>query len=245
MRILPAHDLSERLIVVGMGGQDVDLARTLGELAISMQNQVDTESTLQSIVEGAVAIVPGTRWAGISLIQDHSVDARVPSDPLVAKLDTLQAELGEGPCLSALHEHRTVLIADMATEPRWPRFCEAAIELGARSLLSFQLFVTQQNLGALNLYGSEAEAFSEESVFTGELLAQHASVALFGAAAEDQFGDALTSRDVIGQAKGIIMERFNLEAFAAFDLLRRLSQESNEKLVDIARKVVKTRRDSR
>lgn len=219
----------------------VDLARELGELAIEMQNQVDTEATLQSIVDGAVAIVPGTRWAGISLIHGNAVEARVPSDPLVAKLDTLQSEVDEGPCLSALREHRTITINDMATETRWPRFCHAALELGVRSLLSFQLFVTQQNLGALNLYSVEAHAFSEDSEFTGQLLAQHASVALFGAAAEAQFDDALSSRDVIGQAKGIIMERFDLDAFAAFELLRTLSQQSNEKVVDIARKVIRTR----
>ncbi len=220
------------------------MASAMGRLAIEMQNQVDTEATLRSIVVGAVAIVPGTTWAGISLVHGNAVEARVPSDPLVAKLDTLQSEINEGPCLSALRERRTVLINDMATETRWPNFCEAAIEYGARSLLSFQLFVTSQNLGALNLYGDEAGAFSEDAVFTGELLAQHASVALFGAAAEAQFDDALSTRDVIGQAKGIIMERFDLEAFAAFDLLRKLSQESNQRLVDIARAVVKTRGNS-
>lgn len=225
-----------------VGGKSCnDLASAMGQLAIEMQNQVDIEATLQSIVAGAVKLVPGVTWAGISLVHGNTVEARVPSDPLVAKLDTLQSEVNEGPCLSALREHRTVLIKDMATEPRWPRFCDAAIGYGARSLLSFQLYVTSRNLGALNLYGDEAEAFPEDAVFTGELLAQHASVALFGSAAEAQFDDALSTRDVIGQAKGIIMERFDLEAFAAFDLLRKLSQESNERLVDVARQVVKTR----
>ncbi|CAM4228244.1 ANTAR domain protein [Mycobacterium basiliense] len=218
-----------------------DLAAKLGELAIEMQSQVDAEATLQSIVDSAVVMVPGARWAGISLIEGHQVEPRVPSDPLVTKLDTYQSEVNEGPCLSALREHRTVFIDDMATETRWPTFCQMAVELGARSLLSFQLFVTQRNLGALNLYGGEAGVFSEDSVFIGELLAQHASVALFGAAAQVQFGDALSSRDLIGQAKGIIMERFTVDAFAAFDLLRKLSQDSNEKLVDIARRIIQTR----
>lgn len=227
------------MTVSGRSGND--LASAMGQLAIEMQNQTDTETTLRSIVVGAVAMVPGTSWAGISLVDGNAVEPRVPSDPLVAKLDALQSEVNEGPCLSTLRERRTVLISDMATETRWPKFCEAAIEYGARSLLSFQLFVTSRNLGALNLYSDEAAAFSEEAIFTGELLAQHASVALFGAAAEAQFDDALSTRDVIGQAKGIIMERFNLEAFAAFDLLRKLSQESNQKLVDIARQVIKNR----
>ncbi len=217
------------------------LAQVLGALAIEMQNQTDTEATLQSIVDGAVAIVPGARWAGISLIDAHAVEARVPSHPLVAKLDSLQSELNEGPCLSALREHRTIVINDMANETRWPTYCRAAADLGARALLSFQLFVLQQNLGALNLYGERSGAFSEESILTGELLAQHASVALIGAAAEAQFNDALSTRDIIGQAKGIIMERFDIDAVGAFRLLCRLSQETNLKLVEVARKLVASR----
>lgn len=135
----------------------------MGKLAIEMHDQVGTEATLQSIVKGAVELVPGTRWAGISLIQGNAVEARVPSAPLVAKLDTLQSELNEGPGVSALREHRTILVGDMTTDIRWPTFCAAAVELGVRSLPSFQLFVSQRNIGALNLYGSDADAFSEDA----------------------------------------------------------------------------------
>lgn len=228
-----------RVILKNMAPQPGDdLAQVLGALAIEMQSQTDTEATLQSIVDGAVAIVPGTRWAGISLIHERAVEARVPSHPLVTKLDALQSELNEGPCLSALREHRTVVINDMAIETRWPAFCAAASDLGARALLSFQLFVVQQNLGALNLYGDRGGAFTDDSVVIGELLAQHASVALIGAAAEAQFNDALNTRDIIGQAKGVIMERFNTDAVAAFQLLCKLSQETNMKLVEVARKLV-------
>ena len=95
----------------------------------------------------------------------------------------------------------------MSTETRWPEFCRQAIELGVRSLMSFQLFVRSENLGALNLYASEAGAFSEDSIEIGTLLAQHAAVAMVGAANLNQFKSALASRDIIGQAKGILMER--------------------------------------
>lgn len=223
-----------------MDSKSRDLAQILGDLAVEMQDQGDTESTLRSIVDGAVAIVPGARWAGVSLIEGRTVEPRVPSDPIVAKLDSLQSELDEGPCLSALREHRTILIDDMATDNRWPKFSHAAIDIGARTLLTFQLYVTHHNLGALNLYGSEPGVFAEDSIMVGEIVAQHASVALIGAAAEAQFDAALSSRDVIGQAKGIIMERFQVNSTAAFNLLTRLSQESNTKLVDIARSLVAT-----
>jgi hypothetical protein len=84
------------------------LARILGELAVEMQAQEGTAETLQAIVEGAVHHVPGARWARISMIQGRQVMPEVPTDPIVAKLDELQTELGEGPYITALREHYTV-----------------------------------------------------------------------------------------------------------------------------------------
>jgi GAF domain-containing protein len=220
---------------------DRRLAQSLGDLAVQMQTEQGGEATLHAIVAAAADIVPGASWAGISLIQGRAVVAAVPTDPIVAKLDELQSELGEGPCMTALREHHTVHIEDMSTETRWAEFCRQAIELGANSLLSFQLFVRSENLGALNLYASEAGAFSEDSIETGTILAQHAAVAMVGAANLNQFTSALARRDIIGQAKGILMERRNLDAVQAFDLLLRASQDTNTKLVDVARFVVTDR----
>lgn len=214
------------------------LAQTLGELAIDLQSQSDSESTLRAIVDGAVAVVPGARWAGISLIVGREVEARVPSDGLVAELDKLQSTLDDGPCLDALREHRTVFVDDMSTETRWPRFARAAVERGVRSLLSFQLFVHDKNLGALNIYAADPGVLNQDSVFIGELLAQHASVAMAGSAAESQFDSAVASRDVIGQAKGILMCRERLTGPQAFALLVKTSQETNVKVVEIARWLV-------
>lgn len=215
-----------------------DVAHLLGDLAIELQDQSDIEATLQAIVRGAVDIVPGAQWAGISLIQGREVRSRTPSDPLVAELDEAQTALDEGPCISALREHHTVRIDDMAAKTRWPRFAQAAMERGARSLLAFQLFVRHENLGALNLYGAAPEAFDDDSVFIGEVLAQHASVAMVGAAAESQFQAALASRDIIGQAKGILMHRRSVTGLQAFRMLLQASQNTNIKLVNVARWVV-------
>ncbi|ODR11654.1 response regulator receiver protein [Mycolicibacillus koreensis] len=215
-----------------------DLAVLLGNLAIEMQGRSDTETTLQAIVAGAMSIVPGARWSGISMIEGHTVTSRVPSADLVAELDQAQTRLGEGPCLSALGEQRTVLIEDTATETRWPRFTRLAAQRGVGSVLSFPLGVRHEHLGALNLYGAAAEVFTEESITVGEILAQHASVALLGAVSASQLQTALASRDVIGQAKGILMVRERLSGLQAFQLLLRTSQHTNIKLVDIARWVV-------
>src|SRR5690349_22380430 len=103
------------------------LARLLGELAVDMQVQTGTVDTLRTIVDAAARIVPGARWAGIFMIQGRRVVAEVPTDPIVAKLDDLQSELGTGPCLTAPREQRTVHIADMTTDTRWPEFSRKAI----------------------------------------------------------------------------------------------------------------------
>lgn len=214
------------------------LAEVFGDLAVEMQAQKGSTDTLQSIVEAAPKVVPGARWAGISLVQGTKIVSEVPTSRSVAELDQLQSDLNQGPCLTALREYHTVHIDDMRTETRWPDFGREAQQRGMRSMLSFQLFVRSENLGALNLYSDEPGAFSEDSFLIGEILAQHAAVAMIGAAAETQFENALATRDVIGQAKGMLMQRDNLTGLQAFSLLTRASQQSNIKLVDVARWLV-------
>ena len=214
------------------------LAEVFGDLAVEMQAQKGSTDTLQSIVEAAPKVVPGARWAGISLVQGTKIVSEVPTSRSVAELDQLQSDLNQGPCLTALREYHTVHIDDMRTETRWPDFGREALQRGTRSMLSFQLFVRSENLGALNLYSDEPGAFSEDSFLIGEILAQHAAVAMIGAAAETQFENALATRDVIGQAKGMLMQRDNLTGLQAFSLLTRASQQTNIKLVDVARWLV-------
>jgi GAF domain-containing protein len=214
------------------------LAEVFGDLAVEMQAQKGSSDTLQSIVEAAPKVVPGARWAGISLVQGTKIVSEVPTSRSVAELDQLQSDLNQGPCLTALRDYHTVHIDDMRTETRWPDFGREAQQRGMRSMLSFQLFVRSENLGALNLYSDEPGAFSEDSFLIGEILAQHAAVAMIGAAAETQFENALATRDVIGQAKGMLMQRDNLTGLQAFSLLTRASQQSNIKLVDVARWLV-------
>jgi GAF domain-containing protein len=214
------------------------LAEVFGDLAVEMQAQKGSSDTLQSIVEAAPKVVPGARWAGISLVQGTKIVSEVPTSRSVAELDQLQSDLNQGPCLTALREYHTVHIDDMRTETRWPDFGREAQQRGMRSMLSFQLFVRSENLGALNLYSDEPGAFSEDSFLIGEILAQHAAVAMIGAAAETQFENALATRDVIGQAKGMLMQRDNLTGLQAFSLLTRASQQTNIKLADVARWLV-------
>lgn len=214
------------------------LAQTLADLAVEMQAKADSQGTLQTIVNAAAEIVPGARWAGISLVDGKRVVVKVPTDPIVAKLEDLQVELGDGPCLTALRDQQTVRIEDTKSDTRWPQFAKQAMELGVRSVLSFQLSVRRSNLGALNVYGTEPGVFGDDSVETGRILAQHAAVAMADSAAGVQFQTGLASRDIIGQAKGLLMQRDNLTGVQAFAMLTRASQEANMKLADVARWLV-------
>jgi len=128
----------------------------------------------------------------------------------------------------------------MTREDRWPDFTRRALDLGIRSMLSFQLYVAEDTLGALNLYSDQAAAFTDESENIGLLFAAHAALAMAGARNHDDLTRALSMRDLIGQAKGILMERHRLTADQAFALLVRASQRTNTKLTDIARNLADT-----
>ncbi len=127
-----------------------------------------------------------------------------------------------------------IRVPGLSLEDRWPDFSRGAVELGARSMLSFQLFVEGDRLGALNLYGKGPNAFNEESEQVGLLVAAHAAVAFADSQKISELGQALVARQLIGQAEGILMERYKFTAEQAFLLLTRASSRSNIKLRDVA-----------
>lgn len=170
------------------------------------------------------------------LARDGTVTSHAPSSDLAERIDRLQARCGEGPCVTALWEPHTILVGDLAVEAaRWPAFAREALASGVVSTLSFQLFTSDDTLGALNLYSGQRGGFNEQSQILGSLFASHAAQALGRAQEMEQ---ALLTRDVIRQAKGILMERFGLDATAAFAMLIRTSEDSNRKLVEVARWLV-------
>ncbi|WP_433272194.1 GAF and ANTAR domain-containing protein [Actinosynnema sp. CS-041913] len=215
------------------------VASRLAELARALQQQDNPQETLDEMVLAAVGTVPGAEQAGVTTIRERrEVDTVAASDQLVHKIDAIQYETGQGPCLAALYDDKTVLAADLATEPRWPLFTERARDLGVGSMLSFQLFVAGDDLGALNLYALRSEAFDDESIQVGMLFATHAAVALAAAQRQQELVQALHTRDLIGQAKGILMERYKLTGDQAFALLTRVSQHTNTKLRGLAEELV-------
>jgi hypothetical protein len=128
----------------------------------------------------------------------------------------------------------------MSTETRWPEFARRAFAAGVGSMLTFRLYVVGDDLGALNLYAYEPGAFDSEAEHIGELFAAHAAIALAGAHRQEQLILALATRDLIGQAMGILMERYKVMGHQAFALLVQLSQDTNRKLRDVAAQLVQT-----
>ena len=217
------------------------LAHQLSELARTLEAEDDTDAMLDELVSAAVAQIPGVDEGSISVVvARRDVSSQSPSSDLPARVDALQTETGQGPCLDAVYQEKVVRVPDMASETRWPKFARRAAEAGAASMLSFQLWVEGDNLGALNLYGRTPKAFSEESEQVGLLFVSHAAVAMASAQRRDQLIAGLATRDLIGQAKGILMERHKIDAQRAFSLLVRVSQQRNRKLRDVASELTAT-----
>lgn len=220
---------------------DAGLAGVFAELARALHAEPDMDGVLRRTVLAAVRNVPGAEFAGIAVLGKRSVRSVAASDALVSVLDQAQYDAGEGPCLEAVADERNVvLVDDLATDPRWPRFAARAKECGVASVLSFQLSATGDTIGTLNLYARGAHAFTDESVVVGAMLSAHAAVAMDATVAIDRLHQALAGRDVIGQAKGILMERYQLSDDHAFDLLIAASQHTNRKLHEIAADLVAT-----
>jgi GAF domain-containing protein len=211
------------------------LAVRLGDIARELQHEENPDSVLAGIVHAALELVPHVADASVSLVTGRrTIESRAASSDLPRRVDALQSDTGQGPCLDASYEELIVRVPDLSSDQRWPDFSRAAYKLGARSMLSFQLFVDGAHLGALNLFGHDVGAIEPESERIGALVAAHAAVAVAGSKQVSQLTRALDTRVLIGQAQGLLMERFKITAQEAFLLLSRASSELNIKLHDVA-----------
>ncbi|HXA32370.1 MAG TPA: GAF and ANTAR domain-containing protein, partial [Acidimicrobiales bacterium] len=156
-----------------------------------------------------------------------------------AIVDKLQSETGEGPCVDAIQDHEVFQTGRLSEEARWPNFSHrASRESGVESILSFRLFIEEDTLGSLNLYSSHRDAFDQHDVAFGAVFAAHAAVAWSTARVIDNLRKGLQTRELIGEAVGILMARQDLSETEAFDVLKRASQRLNVKLRLIAEGVV-------
>ena len=216
------------------------LARHLSELARELETAPDLDAVMQRIVNAAVEEIDGSVGAAITLLADGVITSPVHSDERAGQVGAIQQETGDGPCVETAREEITIRSDDLRAETRWPRFAGRAVDLGVLSVLSFQLFVEGDSMGALDVYGGQVNAFDQDAESTGLLLASHAAVAMAASRDVTNLHAAMDTRDLIGQAKGILMERYKIGSQQAFDLLVLASQSNHRKLRDIAEELATT-----
>jgi ANTAR domain-containing protein/GAF domain-containing protein len=213
-----------------------ELIAVVNEVAASLQLPMDLEATLDRITYSAAEATPGIDHASISVTtKGGRIQTLAPTDSVATRADELQYELRQGPCYEAVAGEPVVQVDDLATDLRWPEYGpKAAAELGIGSQLSFQFHAEPNVRGALNLYAGEPGQIDGETRQLGAMFARLVAIALGWGRHDETLSRALASRAQIGQAVGIVMERYRLDADGAFAFLVRVSQTGNVKLREVA-----------
>ncbi len=213
----------------------------LAEGARKVADNPDVQKALQAVVDLAMTSC-SCEGASVTLVRaDGGAETTATSSAQIEQADDLQYAYDEGPCLRAAEQGGAYLIVNTASDPRWPTWGPAVAKMGLRSVLSIHLFTDHRVLGALNLYYETHDDFSDDEIEVAKVVAAHASVALAKVRSERDLWRAIDSRHLIGQAQGMLMERFGLTEDQSFALLQRLSSELNRKLRDVAHDIVSTR----
>jgi transcriptional regulator with GAF, ATPase, and Fis domain len=229
--------------------REAELAQAFADIARQLQAQDSREQTWRQIVQMAGDLLPAFEHAAISSVhRNRRIDTVASSDEVGNIVDQVQYETGQGPCLSAIREDPMYVSGDLGVEERWPQFTRRVVaETGVRSMLSLQLFTSEDALGALNLYSHSRNAFDDRAMAFGGVLAAHAAIAMSAAddhAEVEQLEEALASSRVIGTAQGILMVQARVDQRQAFRILVQGSQRMNMKLRDLAARIVSAEEES-
>ncbi|MCW2605443.1 MAG: histidine kinase [Frankiales bacterium] len=222
-----------------------DGLRALTALSGVVLAQEDISSTHDEICRIALRVLPQADGSSLTSFTDEGPKAAAASDDWARELDELQFVEHEGPCLDCVRTGNVFRVRDLGADGRWPNWSPRAQERGARSIISLPLAAEGRRVGALNLYSRRPDAFDAEAASLAEIVAAHAGLATQVAASffshrelGEQLRQAMESREVIEQAKGIIMGARRVDADEAFTVLVELSQRSNRKLRDVAQALV-------
>lgn len=216
-----------------------DLATTLARVAREINAPTDLSSTLQAIVQSAMDSLPDIDHVGISMVhKDGTIETMAGTDQLVWDLDAVQYDLHEGPCYDAIVRAAIVVANELRHDQRWPRYVPQAARRGVRSQIGVRLFIEGTTIGGMNMYSTSGDQIDPDVQHLAELFATHAALALGRARQDEDLQTALGTRKVIGQALGIVMERYQLDEDRAFQFLVRVSSQGNVKLRDIAQEIV-------
>lgn len=211
------------------------------QMALELHELPDAESTVGKIAEYA-QLATECDHAGIMLVHARQqIETAAATSDLVGESHNLQIIHDEGPCLDAIEGAPHYMSGNIGIDPRWPKWGPAVAELGFHSVLSVRLETKTRKYGSLNLYAEAHDAFDDDDLAVAGIFVRHATVAIANAHNEEGLQLAIDARKLIGQAQGIVMERFDLDADRAFEFLRRQSQTHNVKLRYVADWVVANR----
>ncbi|HJR90061.1 MAG TPA: GAF and ANTAR domain-containing protein [Aeromicrobium sp.] len=216
-------------------------AEEFAELAVKLHEEPTVVETVDLVVQYALKAVD-CQYAGVMLVRgDKLVETAAATDALVSELDQFHVTCGEGPGLVSDSDRLTVRVADTRFDLRWEKWARCLDERGIRSVLTARMTTGSSDMGTLNLFHSEPDAFDTDDEAIAAILARHAAVALAEARRAENLWLAIDARKLVGQAQGILMERFNLTPDQAFAVLLRYSQDKNIKLRAVAELLVSQR----
>jgi GAF domain-containing protein len=228
-----------------MNGDPEVLENAMRSLSRLLLAEETLEATHGRVASLACRTLPPCDLASVTMVNDGRPNTPVVTEPLAGDLDSVQYRSRRGPCLEAYQAGRVVREKLSENADRWPEFSTAAAKAGVQSVLAVPLVANSHPLGALNLYSKSPRGYDDDAEETALLFSEQAAVACANAEVywrtftlTENLREALESRDVIGQAKGILMVRRNCTSDAAFEALRKASQHRNIKLRDIAEQVV-------
>jgi GAF domain-containing protein len=219
-------------------------ADTFAQLAVELHAAEGVEETVDAVVQFALSAV-GCTYAGVVLFSGHRAEIPAVTDPVVAEIYQRQLTGQLGPLMTTIRGQSTVLIRDTHTDERWPEWAAGAAALGIRSVLDVPLVAGDESVptvGMLGLHSREVDAFDVDDQAIAHILARHASVAVAAARRVANLTAAVDARKIVGEAMGILMERYSLDEDRAFQVLRRYSQNTGRKLRDVALELIGTRK---
>jgi GAF domain-containing protein len=218
------------------------VAARFAQLALDLHQSGGTEETVEAVVRFALQALDCSH-AGVALIVGNGrLQIPATTDPVVAEIYALQVAGGHGPLADSMRDHSVVRVRDTAAEDRWPLWAARVRDLGVRSVLDVPLTTAASTVGVLGLYSVHEDAFGRDEEAIAEILARHASVAVASALREENLARAVDARKLVGQAMGILMERYQLDEARAFEVLKRYSQTTQTKLRDVAVQLIESRK---
>jgi GAF domain-containing protein len=221
--------------------ESASTADRFAELAVELHESDGVVETVEAVLSFAVDAV-GCTHAGLAVLNRGRLEIAAVTDPAIEEICRFQIDDCAGPLITAGLERRTVRVPDTERESRWPRWSETITAMGLHTVMHVPLTIASKTVGVLSLYSTKIDAFDDDDEAVAHILARHAAVAVATARQEESLVEAVDARKLIGQAMGILMERFAVDSDQAFAILRRYSQDYNIKLRAVAEQLIMTRR---